>query len=160
MPTPQDPARGSAPDPELLEILTRGGELSDRITHVRTLAARAGVTTDWPVWLDESVRQAFAAAGIARPWTHQAEVANLAHSGHHVIAATGTASGKSLGYLMPVLHAAVAGTAHVSGRGSVTLYISPTKALAADQASTLRTLVLQGLRPAVYDGDTAQADRD
>ncbi|WP_029090403.1 DEAD/DEAH box helicase [Brevibacterium album] len=159
MNTPQD----RTPDPHgsvLFDTITRFREREDRVTHVRALPARAGITADWPGWLDEDVRRAFEASGIPRPWTHQAEVAELAHAGRHVIAATGTASGKSLGYLMPVLHSAVRGTAHPSGRGSASLYISPTKALAADQAETLRTLVLRGLRPAAYDGDTAQADRD
>ncbi|WP_291797861.1 DEAD/DEAH box helicase [Brevibacterium sp.] len=147
-------------DSVLLDTITRFGERNDRITHVEAMPARLGVTADWPAWLDEEVRQAFITSGIPRPWTHQAAVAEHAHAGRHVIAATGTASGKSLGYLMPVLHAAVRGTAHPSGRGSVSLYLSPTKALAADQADTLRHLVLRGLRPSAYDGDTAQADRD
>ena len=48
--------------------------------------------------------------------------------------ATGTASGKSLGYLLPVLAPAMDGRGP-DGRGATALYLAPTKALAADQAA-------------------------
>ncbi|SLM97436.1 DEAD/DEAH box helicase [Brevibacterium yomogidense] len=145
---------------ELFDILTRFGDRVDRVTHVEQLPARLGRTTDWPSWMDPAVRDAFVSAGIERPYEHQVETADIARAGENVIVATGTASGKSLGYLMPVLDAAIRGTAAPSGRGSTTLYLSPTKALAADQLTSLRELVLKGLRPSTYDGDTPRADRD
>ena len=145
---------------ELFDILTRFGDRADRVTHVEALPSRPGRTVDWPAWLLPPVRDAFVSAGIALPYAHQVETADLAHAGENVIVATGTASGKSLGYLMPVLDAAVRGTSAPSGRGSTTLYLSPTKALAADQLTSLHELVLQGLRPTTYDGDTPRADRD
>ena len=145
---------------ELFDIVTRFGARADRVTHVEDLPARPGRTVAWPPWLHTAVRDAFVSAGIERPYAHQVEAADLAHGGTNVIIATGTASGKSLGYLQPVLDAAVRGAAAPSGRGSTTLYLSPTKALAADQLLSLRGLVLQGLRPTTYDGDTSREDRD
>lgn len=145
---------------ELFDIVTRFGARADRVTHVEDLPARPGRTVAWPDWLHPGVRDAFVSAGIERPYAHQVEAADLAHNGTNVIIATGTASGKSLGYLLPVLDAAVRGAAAPSGRGSTTLYLSPTKALAADQLLSLRGLVLQGLRPTTYDGDTSREDRD
>lgn len=145
---------------ELFDILTRFGDRVDRVTHVERLPARRGRTTDWPAWLDPAVHDAFVSAGIERPYAHQVETADIARAGENVIVATGTASGKSLGYLMPVLDAAIRGTSAPSGRGSTTLYLSPTKALAADQLTSLRELVLRGLRPTTYDGDTPRTDRD
>ena len=145
---------------ELFDIVTRFGARADRVTHVEDLPARPGRTVAWPDWLHPGVRDAFVSAGIERPYAHQVEAADLAHNGTNVIIATGTASGKSLGYLQPVLDAAVRGAAAPSGRGSTTLYLSPTKALAADQLLSLRGLVLQGLRPTTYDGDTSREDRD
>ena len=145
---------------ELFDILTRFGDRVDRVTHVEQLPTRPGRTTAWPDWLHPAVRDAFVSAGIERPHAHQVETADIAHAGEHVIAATGTASGKSLGYLMPVLDAAVRGTAAPGGRGSTSLYLSPTKALAADQLTSLRDLVLQGLRATTYDGDTPRTDRE
>lgn len=145
---------------ELFDIVTRFGARADRVTHVEDLPARPGRTVAWPGWLHPGVRDAFVSAGIERPYAHQVEAADLAHAGTNVIIATGTASGKSLGYLLPVVDAAVRGAAAPSGRGSTTLYLSPTKALAADQLLSLRGLVLQGLRPTTYDGDTSREDRD
>ena len=68
-----------------------------------------------------------------------------------MIVATGTASGKSLAYLMPAIDAVFSG-------GAV-LYLSPTKALAADQLRSLRGLKLAQLRAATFDGDTPPEDR-
>src|SRR5664279_638838 len=78
--------------------------------------------------------------GIGLPWTHQAEAADLAHSGRDVMIATGTASGKSLGYLLPVL------TALLTDPRACALYLAPTKALAADQLGSVQALSLSGIR--------------
>src|SRR5690606_22449942 len=90
-------------------------------------------------------------SGMPEPWSHQVRAANLAHGGNNVIIATGTASGKSLGFLLPAAEAVAEG-------GSV-LYLAPTKALAADQARTLSELALPGVRAATYDGDTVAEER-
>jgi DEAD/DEAH box helicase domain-containing protein len=71
-----------------------------------------------------------------------------------VVVATGTASGKSLAYQLPALSALTA-----DPRACV-LYVSPTKALGADQLQSLESLGLPGLRAAGYDGDTPIEDRD
>lgn len=73
--------------------------------------------------------------------------------------ATGTASGKSLAYLLPVLTALLEGTRAPNGRGATALYLSPTKALAADQIRAVDELRaaqtgLDPVRAAAYDGDT------
>ncbi|MEU8277369.1 DEAD/DEAH box helicase [Microbispora bryophytorum] len=77
--------------------------------------------------------------------------AELVKRGQNVIIATGTASGKSLAYLVPAV------TEIFSG-GTV-LYLTPTKALAADQLRALRTLRLTQVRAATYDGDTPPEER-
>src|SRR5699024_5984942 len=64
---------------------------------------------------------------------------------------TGTASGKSLAFLMPALAA-------VDSGGTV-LYVSPSKALAQDQLRWMTDLEMPGVRAAVYDGDTPTEDR-
>ena len=66
-------------------------------------APRAGQQVDWPELGAPPLRDAFGARGIARPWSHQAEAAQLAYAGQDVVVATGTASGKSLAYQLPVL---------------------------------------------------------
>lgn len=83
-----------------------------------------------------------------------------------MVIATGTASGKSLAYLAPVLSALLDGTEAANGRGATCLYLSPTKALAADQLRRLAELRGAGdgsldlIRPAAYDGDTPFQERE
>src|SRR5438128_717225 len=68
--------------------------------------------------------------------------------GEHVVVTTGTASGKSLAFNLPVLDA----LAHEPKQRA--LYLYPTKALAQDQARALAELKAPNLRAAIYDGDT------
>ncbi|WP_390905041.1 DEAD/DEAH box helicase [Nesterenkonia marinintestina] len=127
---------------------------SGPLRHVRTLSARPSRSAPWPDWVPESLRAGYRRLGVAGPYTHQAEAADALHDGRHVVLATGTASGKSLGTQL-------AGLASAESGGTM-LYLSPTKALAADQLDGLEKLAeavgeLPGhgrLRPAAYDGDT------
>ncbi|MQA25336.1 MAG: DEAD/DEAH box helicase [Micromonosporaceae bacterium] len=132
----------------------RGHGASGPVTHVERIPARAGRSVAWPEWAPETLRAALAQRGIAQPWRHQVEMASLAREGHSVVVATGTASGKSLAYQLPVLSALLS-----SPRGGA-LYLSPTKALAADQMRSLAELALPEVRPAVYDGDTPYEERE
>ncbi|MFC4063818.1 DEAD/DEAH box helicase [Actinoplanes subglobosus] len=131
-----------------------GGTAVSPVTHIERVPAREGRTAPWPGWTDPSVRDAFVAQGISVPWEHQAAAATLAWEGTHVVLATGTASGKSLAYQLPALNALA-----TDPRATV-LYLSPTKALAADQLRALTRLGLDGVRPATYDGDTPREERE
>src|SRR6185312_4953448 len=75
-----------------------------------------------------------------------------AQRGEHVAVVTGTASGKSLAFNLPVLDA----LAREPKRRAIYLY--PTKALAQDQLRSLTALKIPRLRAAIYDGDT-EAER-
>lgn len=156
---------GMSPEPSSSELspllsclLTSSPERSERVVHVRHVPRRAARSARWPDWVPGSVSEAFRAQGIERPWTHQVETANHAHEGRSVVLTTGTASGKSLGYLLPALHA-VLGEAD-RPRGASVLYLAPTKALAWDQLRALRQLGLPEVRPAALDGDTPVEERD
>lgn len=150
---------------------TRVGEGSP-IKHIHTLPAREAHTAPWPEWAPTELRAAYRQAGATSLYTHQLQAAESLHSGQHTIVATGTASGKSLSTQMPGL-AAILGappapgvTAHPTGEATI-LYLSPTKALAADQLDSLEELAETigrigpsgGIRPASYDGDTAPEAR-
>ncbi|MFD1498014.1 DEAD/DEAH box helicase [Streptosporangium lutulentum] len=113
--------------------------------------ARQAGETRWPDWVDERLVTRWANRGISGLWPHQAEAAELAHDGLNVIIATGTASGKSLSYLVPALSAVL--------DGGTILYLSPTKALAADQLRSLGELDVPELRAATFDGDTSFEER-
>jgi DEAD/DEAH box helicase domain-containing protein len=79
------------------------GAQAGRVTYMTTLPGRAGVHADWPGWVPAALKNALTGSGVDAPWLHQAEAAELARSGQSVIISTGTASGKSLGYLLPAL---------------------------------------------------------
>ena len=73
------------------------------LRHVADLPPRHGRPQPWPQWADPDVVRAFVDHGIAAPWSHQLAAANLARDGRHVVLSTGTASGKSLAYQLPIL---------------------------------------------------------
>ncbi len=149
-------ARVTVPDhrsADLLAVLRRGGDPSPA-THVERLPRQLGVTAPWPDWVPDQLVTALGSKGIQAPWRHQAETAQLARSGQHVVVSTGTASGKSLGYHLPVLAALSADPR------ACALYLAPTKALAVDQLSAIASLGLPGIRPALFDGDTPLDERD
>ena len=91
-------------------------------------------------------------SGIASLYSHQLEALEAAREGN-VVVTSGTASGKSLSFNLPVLDRLVRDDHHRA------LYLYPTKALAQDQARKLSELGLTQLRHAIYDGDTPREDR-
>ncbi|WAL39164.1 DEAD/DEAH box helicase [Brevibacterium sp. BRM-1] len=147
-------------DSALFDLLSGYGQRADRITHVEDIPGRPGEHAPWPAWLSPDVVEALRATGVDAPWVHQAAAADAAHTGEDVILSTGTASGKSLGFLLPILHAIATTREEVPSRQATALYLSPTKALAHDQFGKVRALPLRGLRPGSYDGDTSKADKD
>ncbi|MCW1249690.1 DEAD/DEAH box helicase [Acaricomes phytoseiuli] len=156
---------GSPPAPgDLIGLLGCGSE-AEELRHIRVLPARAGDHVEWPSWLHQDIVTQLAESGVAAPWSHQTAAAELLHEGQHTIIATGTASGKSLAYQLPALdavHRDGLAQAEQPGAfldGATVLYLSPTKALAADQLSTLRGFDLATLRVASYDGDTDPSER-
>ncbi|WP_425566846.1 DEAD/DEAH box helicase [Sphaerisporangium flaviroseum] len=123
----------------------------ERVTHVEYVPARQAGAGEWPDWVGELLISRLRNQGVEGLWEHQAAAAELAHRGQNVIIATGTASGKSLAYLVPAVSEILSG-------GSV-LYLTPTKALAADQLRAVRDLKLAQVRAATYDGDTPPDER-
>jgi len=122
------------------------------VRHVEHLPPRRSEHRDWPQWADPRIVAAFADRGIGTPWSHQAVAADLAHAGRHVVLSTGTASGKSLGYQLPIL------TALAADPRARALYLSPTKALGHDQLRAAQALTdavpsLRDVAPSAYDGD-------
>ncbi len=144
----------------LLAGLARTPARAARITHVEHVPPRAAAWSDWPDWADPAVVEALQGQGVLQPYVHQVRTADHARAGRSVVVATGTASGKSVGYLLPALTAVREGLESSDGRGATVLYLSPTKALAADQLRALEALDVPGVRAATVDGDTATDERD
>jgi DEAD/DEAH box helicase domain-containing protein len=132
------------------EILKRG-EGEQLVTEARQ-GARPASTVPVPDSLHPELREALAAAGIEQLYAHQAETLASAYESDTIVT-TGTASGKSLAFNLPVLDTLG------NDRSARALYLYPTKALAQDQARALHALKLRYLRPAIYDGDTPKEER-
>jgi DEAD/DEAH box helicase domain-containing protein len=134
------------------------------VTAVRRLPAVTAQYASFPDALDERLRHALQSRGIDRLYTHQADAIAHAIDGRNVVVITPTASGKTLCYNAPVLHAIL------QDPSSRALYLFPTKALAQDQLAELQAMceTLAGTRadrnePEIgvftYDGDTPQDAR-
>src|SRR6476469_6358039 len=124
----------------------------EELAHVAREPAREARTSPFPNELSPKVRAALEARGVRELYEHQAEAWAAAARGEHVAIVTGTASGKSLAFNLPVLDA----LAREPKRRA--LYLYPTKALAQDQLRSLTELKVPRVRPAIYDGDT-EAER-
>jgi DEAD/DEAH box helicase domain-containing protein len=124
----------------------------DQVVRIEALPARPArfATLETPV--EARIASVIGVDGIAKLYTHQAQAIAHARQGEHVVVVTGTASGKTLCYNVPVLESILADPA------SCALYLYPTKALAQDQLRTLtRYLEADPSLPLVagtYDGDT------
>ena len=147
----QDPSRAERVTHVQHVPARAGGRCSDRASGTN---ARAGRRCDWPTWVPQLLVDRLALAGVAAPWEHQAVAADLAWGGTSVVVSTGTASGKSLAYLLPVL------SSQLGDDRATALYLAPTKALATDQLRAVRALNLMAVRAATYDGDTPREERD
>jgi DEAD/DEAH box helicase domain-containing protein len=110
--------------------------------------AREARVEQLPGDLDPRVASALTAHGITSLFRHQAETWEAAQRGENVVVTTGTASGKSLAFNLPVLDAIA------REPKTRALYLYPTKALAQDQLRALAALGVKGVKPAIYDGDT------
>ena len=181
------------PARDLTELLTSIGARDGRLVHLQRTPARPGRHGQWPAWADPVLVTAYGRLGIGSPWTHQVAAADAVHSGRHTVLATGTGSGKSLAAWLPPLSGVLAaqdagadggpgvgatGRARISahGRRPTALYLSPTKALAADQAVFLERLAaevesvqreaglpagsVRTVRTGACDGDTPLPERD
>ena len=123
-----------------------------QVVHVEELPAREARHTALEPAPPERVREILRIEGIEKFYTHQAEAIAHARAGRHVVVVTGTASGKTLCYNVPVLETLL------DDNEACALYLYPTKALAQDQLRTLkRYLDADKKFPLVtgtYDGDT------
>jgi DEAD/DEAH box helicase domain-containing protein len=138
---------------ELVEQLTNDPDYRDQLVHLERIPARPQRLVGLPEDLPQLVAGRLRARGITGLWEHQAEALAMARDGTHVVVATGTASGKSLCYQLPVFEALL-------GEGRRTaIYLAPTKALAQDQLRAIRSFALTGVKATTYDGDTPTEER-
>jgi DEAD/DEAH box helicase domain-containing protein len=139
----------------VLEAIRRDPRYRDQIVHEESFPARPARYADPAQPLDPSVAAALRARGVERLFTHQAAAIDAVREGASVIVTTGTASGKTLCYLLPVLEELV------RDPEARALFIYPTKALAQDQADAIGEFaaLVPGLVYGTYDGDTPAEER-
>jgi DEAD/DEAH box helicase domain-containing protein len=125
----------------------------DRVVANTSLPARAAAPASAPPELTPTVRERLHARGVDALWSHQAAAVDALRAGRNVVVATGTASGKSLCYQLPIVDSVVAGSR------DTTLLVFPTKALAQDQLRSFREWLVPDLVAATYDGDTPADER-
>jgi DEAD/DEAH box helicase domain-containing protein len=124
----------------------------EELAYLTDEPAREARTARFPDELHPRVRAALEAQGVNQLYEHQADAWAAAARGEHIAVVTGTASGKSLAFNLPVLDA----LAREPKRRAIYLY--PTKALAQDQLRSITALKVPRIRAAIYDGDT-EAER-
>ena len=138
------------------------GRFNQRVVATREVPGRQARYADIPSGLHPALSEAMRQRGIERLWSHQAELWQHARAGHSAVVTTGTASGKTLGFLLPVLQAVV------DDPSARAFLLYPTKALAQDQLRALVRLAdeIRGggqggrkIEMGVYDGDTPPTER-
>jgi DEAD/DEAH box helicase domain-containing protein len=140
----------------LIDAIGERGEVEIAAQH--RVTARSGSYGAWPSTLDDRLLAALRQRDLVAPYRHQEISCNATFGGRDVVIATGTASGKSLCYQIPILDAAL------RDPNARALLLFPTKALARDQCESLRELV-RALGPhtsvgvAPFDGDTPPDER-
>ena len=145
--------------PALLERIARRPDYAGQIEHVESLPERPGRHAEPTEPLTNGLSQVLKRRGIDRLYTHQAAAIDAARRGQDLVTVTGTASGKTLCYQLPILEAVL------DNPSSRAICLYPTKALTQDQHKGLLELVAgdpevaDAVRSGVYDGDTPTAQR-
>ena len=130
-----------------------------QLEHIETLAARPGQFAEPDEPLPRQLRELLAARNIDQLYTHQVAALEAARRERDLVVVTGTASGKTLCYHLPILERLI------DEPEARALYLFPTKALAQDQLKGLVELLSgdaqlsERIKPGVFDGDTPTAQR-
>ena len=111
----------------------------------------------FPPNLSPALTQALAGFGITQLYSHQRAAWELSSTGSNIVITSGTASGKSLCYYLPILDRLLN---HPEDKA---LLLFPTKALAQDQLNKIEAILqlipAHQIRVATYDGDTSVLHR-
>jgi DEAD/DEAH box helicase domain-containing protein len=133
--------------------------IAANIAAWETIPARQSKTEPFPADLHAALVQVLRQQHIDSFYSHQSSAWYAIQAGQNLALVSGTASGKSLCYQLPILQALI------EQPDTRALCIFPTKALTQDQRTSINHLI-QGLpldpplpAAAVYDGDTPASTR-
>src|SRR5690606_970934 len=107
---------------EWLSELQQAPEIMSHVTHWRTIPAKKAKTAPFPAQMHPKLQQALRSIGIDELYTHQASAFRAVQDGHHIVAVTPTASGKTFCYNLPVIQSLL------ENNEIRALYLFPTKA--------------------------------
>src|SRR3990172_2957537 len=132
---------------------TENPDLEGTLVHVERVFARPAIHADLDPPPPPALARRMAERGIERPYRHQTRGVDSIRAGHHTVLVSGTASGKSLTYQIPIVERILAEPR------TTALLLYPTKALAQDQLRSFRRFELPEVDAATYDGDTPGQER-
>lgn len=129
----------------------------ERIISKRTIEARDAIYQDIPDEMNEELKSCIRNMGFEKLYSHQAEMFSRAIKGENIVITTGTASGKSLAFYLPVIQRILENPSRRA------IFIYPTKALTKDQLRNIISFVEyfgnQRIQAGIYDGDTPPIER-
>jgi DEAD/DEAH box helicase domain-containing protein len=137
--------------------------IQENITFSWINEKRDAKFVSFPEEIPTKIKSVYRNLGINHLYKHQVDSIQHTSTGKNVVIATGTASGKSLCYQLPILNSIV------QNNKSTSLLLFPTKALSADQYRNLHDQIAvllksnsdisKDLSIGMYDGDTPSAKR-
>jgi DEAD/DEAH box helicase domain-containing protein len=137
--------------------------IAENIAVWKETPAREAVLAEFPESVNPLLIKALKTDGIYRLYSHQLQSWNVINEGNNAAIVTGTASGKTLCYNLPIINRILI------SQNTTALYLFPTKALTQDQFDELDQLLQTITRMqqngkydipvAVYDGDTPSSVR-
>ena len=135
----------------------QNNKIDNYIVDKRYIPSREAIYSDYPKEMLPQIKEYLSQSGIKQLYQHQTEMFNKAIAGNNIVITTSTASGKTLGFLLPVLQQILLDPQ------SRAIFIYPTKALASDQFRAIRPLLdyfgENTINAGVYDGDTPVNER-
>ncbi len=149
----------------LLERWQADQSIRENIVFWEKTPARPAVKCPFPAEISPSLQHVLRSQGIPQLYQHQANAYKLINNGENLLITSGTASGKSLCYNLPVINDLI------QHPNNCAFYLFPTKALAHDQALKLKELLhfipeFNRKHPqesdaliGMYDGDTPPTQR-
>jgi len=138
---------------DFIEDLRQDEDYEGQIVSVKEIPRRSAVYGSPTEPIPPKLQEELSRLGIDKLYSHQAEAIDNIRNNKNIVVVTGTASGKTLCYNVPVLESVL------EDRKNCSLYLFPTKALAQDQLRMLGQYKISQLKPATYDGDTPTDER-
>ncbi len=141
---------------QLIGYLKEQQQFMQNVTHWEVIPEKSPTYVDFPDNIDSRLKDVLQQKGMRQLYSHQGEAFQYVQDGKNVVMVTPTASGKTLGYNLPVLNRVL------QDQEARALYLFPTKALSQDQYTELHDLVSRleiDIRTYTFDGDTPATAR-